>query len=311
MGKLLKKEDFLKFLEKLKSRGDLIAPVKRDILRFEKVTDLKEICFDGLPVFPIKKFFLPPKDEIFSFKFNKIYYRKKFGERIIFGARLCDVNALDRLDKLFLNEYPDETYKERREKTTIICVACIKPVDEHCFCNSMKLENCFDLCIKEVEGNYYIDIGSEKGRKLVSKLNDYNFKIPKPKCKKELKKDIKDEHYESSVWQNATEDCLRCARCTNICPSCLCYDVMDETNLELKEGKRERTWDSCQLKGFTRVAGGFIFRDDRTARFRHRIFHKLKYFKDQFNKHMCVGCGRCIRHCPTGIDFVKIVNRLK
>ena len=64
------------------------------------------------------------------------------------------------------------------------------------------------------------------------------------------------------------------------------------------------------MKDFTKVAGGLVFRENKVNRFRHRIYHKLKYFKDQTGKHLCVGCGRCINVCPSKLDMVKITNNL-
>jgi len=49
----------------------------------------------------------------------------------------------------------------------------------------------------------------------------------------------------------------------------------------------------------------------REDRFKHRIFHQLQYFKDRHGMNLCTGCGRCIRGCPTRINFVKILNEMQ
>ena len=55
--------------------------------------------------------------------------------------RLCDANAIDILDKLYLDpEYPDPYYKAKRDATTIIGLNCEKEIDEYCFCGSMDLQ---------------------------------------------------------------------------------------------------------------------------------------------------------------------------
>ncbi|RME32033.1 anaerobic sulfite reductase subunit A, partial [Candidatus Woesearchaeota archaeon] len=49
---------------------------------------------------------------------------------------------------------------------------------------------------------------------------------------------------------------------------------------------------------------------DRTARFKHRIYHKVVYYPEVFGTSMCTGCGRCIKYCPPHIDFVEMVNSI-
>jgi ferredoxin len=80
---------------------------------------------------------------------------------------------------------------------------------------------------------------------------------------------------------------------------------------DLKKGKRFKEWDSCQFLNFTMVAGGGVFRKERLARFKHRIYHKLQYFREKFGMDMCTGCGRCIEACPRLIDFTDVINKFR
>ena len=107
-----------------------------------------------------------------------------------------------------------------------------------------------------------------------------------------------------------TRQCIGCGACTIVCPTCACFDIDDYSELDLASGRRVRTWDSCQLKPFTRVAGNHIFRDTRVERFKHRIYHQIQYFKERHDEVFCTGCGRCIRGCPTKIDWVEAINKL-
>jgi sulfhydrogenase subunit beta (sulfur reductase) len=311
MGKLLKKEDFNRFLLKLKSKGELIAPVKRDILRFEPVEDVKEICLEGLPWFPIKKFFLPAEHHLLEIETRRPVFKLRTNQQVIFGAKLCDLNGIARLDKLFLDEIPDQHYKEAREKTILIGIHCKEPVDENCFCESMNLKPFYDLMFYDIGDSYHIEIGSEKGRMLVSKFKDHKMELPAIKTEKHLKKIDISNYFDDKHWQKDTEKCLSCGKCTLLCPSCLCYDIHDEPDLSGENGFRKRLWDSCHYKDFTEVAGGHVFRDQRVSRYKHRVFHKIQYFKDEFEDFMCTGCGRCIRLCPRKIDFADTINKLK
>ena len=99
----------------------------------------------------------------------------------------------------------------------------------------------------------------------------------------------------NDVWEKESEKCLSCGDCTSLCPTCLCFDIKDEVNLDMVSGVRVAQWDSCMFKDFTAVAGGGVARDKRVDRLKHRIFHKLTYFPKKFDgASMCTGCGRCI-----------------
>ena len=61
--------------------------------------------------------------------------------------------------------------------------------------------------------------------------------------------------------------------------------------------------------GFTKMAGHQP-RVGRHARYRQRIMHKFKYTVDNVDLVACVGDGRCIRHCPVGVDIGEILESL-
>ncbi|MFH1506776.1 MAG: 4Fe-4S dicluster domain-containing protein [archaeon] len=311
MGKLLKKEDFNLFLLKLKSKGKLIAPVKRDILRFEVIDDVKDICLEGLPWFPIKKFFMPSQHKLMGIEKKNPVMKFKAESQIIFGAKACDLNAIERLDKLFMDDIPDLFYQQAREKSILIGIHCAEPVDEYCFCEDMGLKQFYDLMFYDLGDSYYIHVGSEKGRKLVSKFKDHQIELPKIKTKKHMKKINISNYFDDANWTQDQCSCLSCGKCTLLCPSCLCFDVECKPELDGQNGSVERLWDSCHFKDFTEVAGGHVFRESRVSRYKHRVFHKIQYFKDEFGDFMCTGCGRCIRICPRKIDFVDTINKLR
>jgi formate hydrogenlyase subunit 6/NADH:ubiquinone oxidoreductase subunit I len=114
----------------------------------------------------------------------------------------------------------------------------------------------------------------------------------------------------SPLWNELGERCLACAACTNVCPTCFCFDVKDEINLDLQSGRRVRTWDSCQLDEFANVAGGHNFRKSRALRQRHRFMRKGRYILEAHKFLGCVGCGRCARACLVDITPVNVFNEL-
>lgn len=132
----------------------------------------------------------------------------------------------------------------------------------------------------------------------------------KLKVSREELPDVLWRAYESPYWEEVASKCLSCGSCNFVCPTCYCFDVMDQPEINLKEGKRLRTWDSCMLVDFARVAGGENFRPTRVHRLRHRFLRKGKYLQDRYGKPGCVGCGRCTRHCLVKINPIEVYNGL-
>ncbi|MBN1502837.1 4Fe-4S dicluster domain-containing protein [Candidatus Woesearchaeota archaeon] len=320
-GYILKKEDFGKFIESLKEEYEIFAPVKKKTyFVFGKVDSAEEIAFEFINTeYSPTNLFFPKKEVLFDYNNTKINNKKEDITRVIFGIRPCDVHALIIMDTLFLEaNFEDTYYRKKRENTLLISLKC-NSAGENCFCESMgtdKLERGYDLMFCEQGGSYVVDIGSQRGQKLINEL----FKSTDEECIKELhcnkKLDMQkvnqlEQFAEHEGWKKESEACLSCAACTITCPTCGCFDVVDVPNLNMAAGKRLRVNTSCQLKNFSEVAGGHVFRETRDKRFKHRIYHKLVYFKKQFDTFMCVGCGRCITNCPAGIDMVSIINSLK
>jgi len=110
-----------------------------------------------------------------------------------------------------------------------------------------------------------------------------------------------DKIFEHEYWQEVSRACLSCGICTYLCPTCHCFDLVDE------ERKRLRCYDGCSFPDFTLQASGENPSPTKKERYRQRVYHKFDYFKKNFGENLCVGCGRCIRYCPVKIDIAEIV----
>ena len=115
--------------------------------------------------------------------------------------------------------------------------------------------------------------------------------------------------FNSSIWEEISKVCLGCGMCTHQCPTCHCFDMTDEED-GAGNGRRIRTWDSCQFSLFTLHASGHNPRTDKTHRMRQRILHKFLYTVDNLNEVFCVGCGRCVRNCPVNLDLREALKKL-
>ncbi|MFH1409920.1 MAG: 4Fe-4S dicluster domain-containing protein [Nanoarchaeota archaeon] len=316
----LEKKGLQMFLLQLAECAELIAPVKEDVVRFQAVKDPSTICFEGQAYLPAKSFFFRQEEVLFHFTGNKITVPAyKTPNRVFFGLRRCDLNAIMHQDKAFINS-GDLAYESLRKNSLIIGYHCNTAPSPYCFCGSLDLEEFFDLMVYDHEDHYLVEIGSERGKELIAKHKAL-FKETKemitakdkviPGADRLKKKDMS-KLYDHPDWKKGIDICLSCAACTTLCPTCYCFEIHDEiTVANPKAGERKRAWSSCQLPEFTKVAGGHVFRKERADRFKHRIFHQLHYNKERYGINLCVGCGRCISGCPTRIDFVHIINEMK
>jgi ferredoxin len=114
------------------------------------------------------------------------------------------------------------------------------------------------------------------------------------------------EAFEDEAWHAETLPCLGCGICAYTCPSCHCFDLVEEGGPTC--GTRLKVWDCCAFSNFTVHASGHNPRSDQAARYRQRLLHKLAYFPQKWGPPMCVGCGRCVEHCPVSMDIYEVAH---
>ncbi len=318
---ILEKKRLIGFLNKLRESYELIAPVKADLVRFESIKDAKDIYLEKNSYFPVKEYFFRKQEVLFRFDGKKFTAPEPdYPQRVFFGLRRCDLNAIMRQDKVFIENSNDPYYTAARKNSCLLGYHCNTAPSPYCFCGSFDLKDFYDLMFYDMGKNILVEVGSEKGEFLAKKFSKFFKKTDagiKPQQKiipgtdKLQKKDIS-KLYGHPDWKKAVSLCLSCSACTALCPTCYCFSINDTVKFnDEKKVERKREWSSCQLQEFTRVAGNHVFRKEREERFKHRIYHQLQYFQEKYGTQMCVGCGRCIEGCPTRIDFVKIINEMK
>ncbi len=116
------------------------------------------------------------------------------------------------------------------------------------------------------------------------------------------------EIWDEPIWEDISTKCINCGACTFVCSTCHCFDVTDEG--KGKKGQRIRLWDSCMFQIFTREASGHNPRGMSTQRVRQRIMHKYNYFMDNYDQHLCTGCGRCVQVCPVNLDIREVIKQV-
>lgn len=344
-GAVLTKEGFREWLSALGKEYKIFGPIpKGGETAFGEVSDpvlLEMDLVDSL--IPPTKFFHPPKDTLFNFKYKSedpakgLFYETTpmpppaVESRIIVGVHACDLAGILLQDKVFYSSrYPDPSYIDRRRNTLIIALNCFR-ANEYCICTSVgsgpEVKEGYDLALSDLGEEYLVEIGSLKGAELLQKAvsrpaSDEDFRKKKKSLeftRKQIVRHMRTEnlpavmlrHLAHPSWKENAARCVSCGACTMTCPTCFCYTVRDELDIALKGGKRLRQWDSCQLLEFAEVAMGENFRKDREARMKWRIYHKLCFWWEQFGASGCVGCGRCIKNCVTRIDMTQIVSTIR
>jgi ferredoxin len=335
--KIMPKEALSTWVDRLLNREfKVVGPVEKhgrfvydDIRRSEQL-----VVEYPITVLPPKKYLLPPRETLFSFNTRTMEMKTdiQVEPTVIMGLHACDMHAITLLDDINDTGYADQHYQARREQIFLVSFECLSPCSPDSFCKSMdtvSVPDSYDLHFLDIGDNYLIQVGSEKGEDLLSGCvnvwqateDDIQQKNDVLAGKWEtfdyrLDFDVSElpgllgESMGSDVWNELGERCLACGMCTQVCPTCYCFDVTDEVDLTLEEGERVRTWDSCQIDKFAVVAGGHDFRSERAGRQRHRFMRKGKWQYEAYGIMGCVGCGRCATSCLVHITPIDTYNAL-
>ncbi|MGD1075519.1 MAG: 4Fe-4S dicluster domain-containing protein [Thermodesulfovibrionales bacterium] len=335
---ILKKDDFSDFIARLSSLQKLVAPVARGYnnYAFEEVTSGKEIALKYIPtVLPPKKYVMPQKETLLEFNTSAGLFAQavvEYEKLTLFGVHTCDLAGIQCLNMVFSSRPKDYSYLMRKNKIHIIGLECTEYCDEYASCtlvNANMPSGGYDLFFTDMGAHFIIHINTQVGDEIVEatklfgraerahlqelvNLREHKRSIFRNEVDVDARDipELFDKSFESEVWKDLQERCLACGNCTNVCPTCYCFDIIDEVNLGLTGGKRYRQWDSCQLEPFAKVAGGENFRKERGARQRHRYYRKFRYPFVKYSRFFCTGCGRCSRTCMAGIKLKETLNTL-
>jgi ferredoxin len=272
-----------------------------------------------------KALFLPQCETLFAFASHEGTPRVVPAGReerplALFGIRPCDARAIAMLDQVFLGQDPpDHPYRQRRQGALLWGLSCDRP-GRACFCTQVgggpAGTEGLDLLFTRVEGGFCVEAVSEAGQAYAAQegwmaagadqIQETKTDTPavsRPGLAQEL-----EQRFEDEIWARLHEKCLGCAACTFFCPTCHCFDVVDEGSFG--DGARLRCWDSCMFPKFTLHASGHNPRLSGKERMRQRVMHKFCYYPLRFGVDACVGCGRCIEVCPVNLDIRAVLAEL-
>lgn len=306
------------------------------LVTFEDIRTADELVLSyATTIIPPKKVLLPPEEELLRYSGGSYEPVWPPDDRpiVLLGVHTCDMHAIALLDRFFADGYPDQHYEARRRRTTLVSVECLAPCSDHAFCkdmNTLSVPEQFDMHLTDLGEAYAVDVGSEKGEALLAGMTGAReadradlWHLSRAMSQKWSRFTYRLEAGQdelpgllavsarSPLWEDIGGRCLGCGVCTLVCPTCTCFNVVDEVTLDLQGGSRCRQWDSCQFAEFATVTGGHDFRKGRAARLRHRFMRKYRYQPAAMGLTGCVGCGRCATACLVDITPVDVLNRLQ
>ncbi len=246
------------------------------------------------------------------------------------GVRACELAAIRVQDRVFMpGPYVDPIYAQRRDEALFIAVNCTQAAPT-CFCTSMdsgpRCTSGYDLALTELTDGFTIEAATPEGKEILAALESKAASAEQQQSAQSARQravdqierrmdttDIRDvllSNLEHPRWDDVADRCLSCTNCTMVCPTCFCTSVEEVSDLSGDHVERQRQWDSCFNVDFSYMNGGNV-RDHTRSRYRQWLTHKLASWIDQFGSSGCVGCGRCITWCPTGIDLTEEVAAIR
>ena len=327
----LSKDEADRILSDLKKRYKIYAPVVvsgntgkngENEVRYREISSVKDIVTDRPSDYSPKEIYYPIVQTMFYFEGDKSRESTFTEDKdYLIVMRACDVNAIKRLDDIFLKNggREDSYYERHRSHVKIALLECERSF-EQCFCVSMgsAVADEYDMAlrispdglnVKVASGDlkpYFKDAAKSAYEPSFVKENERKVALPVINSADELRMASTLE-----FWKKYDDKCISCGGCNTVCPTCSCFDTVDIRYDETStDGERRRVWSSCMLDTFTMTAGGARSRKSPAANMRFKTLHKVYDFQKRFETdyNMCVGCGRCIARCPEDINFSDTVN---
>ncbi len=320
------------------SGTSVVAPVPTRSLcgaDYRPITELNQATLNGaLPRRSLKELFLPASEVLLRYRLKKndvelLPVPTTFTPQVILGARPCDAAGVAVLDRVMGWDYRDELWFGRRAATTIVSLAC-PGFDGVCFCHAVGLNPDASLgsdvlLVPRGADAYWAMPVTDKGEALLARGTFADLVEPaevtafRKAAEEKVAKNLASlpsgfhtfmaQSFDHPEFKAIASRCHGCGACAAVCPTCHCFDIVDEPE-GMEGGARRRNWDFCATCKFTVHASGHNPRATQNERFRQRVMHKFSIYPQRFDAVLCTGCGRCVRACPAGMDLPEVLGHL-
>jgi formate hydrogenlyase subunit 6/NADH:ubiquinone oxidoreductase subunit I len=329
-------DDLTLFQQHLLAQYQLYQVVKNDDEQCawqQQTKESNEPIIAELPQSSAKDFFFAEHENLLIF--NGEYFQETLPTPLpfaLFGVLSCDLTAISYQDQFFKD---DPYYQARRQQCLLVGLDCIQPCQQG-FCPTVDAgpgvrEHTADIILHPLENHQWLLVTTnEKGaaaiKGLALKTCHWHFLTQRDLALHQCEQKFTDDSYiteaigklnngevSDSFWQQLAVQCLGCSGCTTLCPTCSCYGTRSITveSEEKKEITQQRFWDSCLYEGFQREASFHNPSAEAGKRVQRFWQHKFgKEFFTEFNRHGCVGCGRCEQTCPGVIGVHSVMKRI-
>jgi ferredoxin len=303
----------------------VFAPTKEGAkLVINKVSNEEEVDWSGqIPENSWKKVFYPHQEQLFDISDDKLAESKNTYPKVsALGINIVDLRAFTLYEKVFAD---DVYYQKRRRNTLVVGYSPDWPIDHkkykvfsHDFENNILEHLIFDVFIVKLKGDscgYYS--GSKDGQRILEKYGINNYKnieyagsTPRTAVDRKMlrlqEKVIKSA--DKRIWNELAKICLACGKCSINCPTCFCFDLEDR--IDPSNPSRIRKWGNCFYNDFSLMAGGVKPLDSVREKIYFWYVHKFVRIPREYKMPGCVGCGRCTKACPVGINISKNIANI-
>ncbi len=251
--------------------------------------------------------------------------------QVVFGLHPCEAAAFRRIAKVLRGGVRPDPLGIESEELVLASLYCAAP-RRGCFCAQVgspidMAEEGADLVLTPIEGAYVVHAVTDRGQAVVAEGGSLlaEASAAQVAAAETVQKGLIEkmagrepirplessavEVWDDAIFQTQAARCIGCGICTYMCPSCHCFDILDDRAGQ--HGCRYRCWDSCQFGHFTMHASRHNPRESQADRMRQRVLHKLLYMPKEFGVTGCTGCGRCVELCPVGISIVEVLEDLQ
>ena len=280
---------------------------------------------------PLLRFLRKPDPDQTGQKSLELQVPDADGPNLVFGLPPCDARGFLVLDPVYAGvkgQAGDSYYLRRRSQTVLIARACSRALTT-CFCHwvggSPSSTEGLDVLATEIQEGFLLQPLTPQGEEVL----DSKLLLSAGKEQMEAAQSawqaaektlgpgadmqgaqeaLRALFDNAAFWQAEAASCLSCGVCTHLCPTCYCFNITDEAVGE--KGVRLRSWDACMFSLYTQEASGHNPRQDKAARLKNRIGHKFSYYPELHQtRYACVGCGRCIKSCPSRLDIRAVLTK--